>query len=198
MGYGRASYMDSVNWAQKFCAAGMDPSADCGPQLPPPPPPPVQAYPKQNGRCLVANSSVYPCAGGWAESCPVLLGDCADATASWAWAPAAGAAGGSTLTNLAPAPPYAGNSALNIDCNDCSAGTLVKVTQRLDYADAVAFSAAGGGTLQAVECPGMCLSGAASAPPPRSPCKAGEWTAPQQVVLVPCSDASAGGWTNSQ
>jgi hypothetical protein len=52
-----------------------------------------------------------------------------------------------------------------------------------------------GGVLQAVECPGLCLTGAPGAPAQHAPCKAGEWTAPQQVVLVSCTDASAAGWT---
>jgi hypothetical protein len=192
MGWGRASYYDSANWAQLFCAAGMDPAADCGPLLPPPPPPPTPASPQQGGRCLVANSSNFPCAGGWAESCPVTLGSCADATARWAWAPVAG--GGRTLQSLAQ---ESAGAVINVDClaaalaAGCEAGTLVKLTSRGEYAAALSVS---GGTLQAAGCPGMCLSGTTSVAR-LAPCKEGEWAAPQQVVLVPCTDASALGWT---
>lgn len=194
MGWGRASYMDSANWAQLFCAAGMDPEVDCGPQLPPPPPPPVPANPKQGGQCLVANGTAFPCAGGWADSCPVTLGSCGDATAHWVWAPVAG--GGRTLQSAAPAGLGAG-AVVNVDCvamrgvGSCTAGTLVKITSRTDYSAPLVLS---GGTLQASSCPGMCLSGTTSAAR-LAPCKAGEWAAPSQVVLVPCSDPTAQGWT---
>ena len=186
MGWGRSSYLDSVNWAQLFCSAGMDPEADCGPQLPPPPPPPTPANPKQGGLCLIANSSNFPCAGGWADSCPVTLGSCSDPTASWVWA---AVAGGRTLQNAAPG--RGAGAVVNIDCDDCAVGTLAKISSRADYAQPLAMN---GGTLQAASCPGMCLSGTTSAAR-REPCKGGEWSAPAQVVLVPCSDASAQGWT---
>ena len=182
--------MDSANWAQLFCTPALNSSAQCGPQLPPPTPPPVPVHPRQGGRCLIGNSSTYPCAGGWAESCPIALGDCSDATATWAWAPAAGA--GATLTNLAPA--YLGNSVINIDCNNCAPGTLAKVTTRLGYADALVYDAQAG-VMRVPQCPGMCLSGAPGAPPQTPPCKGGEYTAPQQVVLASCTDAAAGGWS---
>ena len=105
-----------------------------------------------------------------------------------------GGGSGRTLTNLAAKPAYAGNSVINIDCNNCVAGTLVKVTQQLNYADALVYSAEGGGQLQAAECPGMCLS-ATSSTPHKAPCKEGEWGTPGQVVLVSCSDPAAGGWS---
>ena len=190
MGFGRASYMDSANWAQLFCTAALDPSKDCGPQLPPPPPVPVPIHPQQGGKCLVSNASAFPCAGGWGDSCPILLGSCSDATYAWAWAPMGTDGSAVTLTNTAP--NYAGSVA-NIDCNACEAGTLAKITNRADYANALHYDSARG-TIEVGVCPGLCLSGT-SAVPQRQPCKGGEWTSPQQIVLVQCTDPSAEGWT---
>ena len=176
--------MDSANWAQLFCTAAQDPSRDCGPQQPPPPP---IAHPKQGGQCLVVNASTgFPCAGGWSDSCPVILGSCSDPTSNWAWAGIAGDE--RTLSNTSPG--YAG-SVLNIDCDSCTAGTLAKVSSNRGYASAVVFS---GGQLQAQACPGMCLSGLSSAPRTR-PCKAGEPFSGAQVILVPCGSSDANGWS---
>ena len=188
MGFGEKSYMDSHNWAQLFCTADLDPSKDCGPQLPVPPPPPTPAAPKQNGRCLITNAT-FPCPGGWAETCPILLGDCSDATASWAWVPNPTNASQRTLSNTGPA--YAGSgSVLNIDCSSCATGTILKITKRADYASPFSYAA---GTLTTPACPGMCVSGTAATQ--RPPCKSGEWTSPVQAVLVPCTDPLAQGWT---
>jgi hypothetical protein len=188
VGFGRSSYMDSVNWAQLFCTPGLDPSKDCGPQLPPPP---QLIHPKQGGRCLISNATTFPCVGGWNESCPITLGDCADPTAStWAWATMGG--GGRTLTNTLPT--YAG-TVINVDCNACTPGTLTKVIDRGSYANALTWNSSGGGVLQVDLCPGMCLSGTTTIPR-NTPCKAGEWyQAATQVVLVECSDPDAMGWT---
>lgn len=181
MGFGRKSYSDCANWAQLFCTSALDPSKDCGPQQAPPP---QRIQPKQNGRCLISNASVFPCAGGWADSCPITLGDCQDPTASWSWLGFSDK--DSTLTNLGP--HYAG-TVTNIDCNSCDAGTIVKVSSRSQYANGLTFSQ---GKLLANECPGMCLSGVAETHKP--PCKAGEWSVPTAVALVPCTDAAAAGW----
>ncbi len=78
-GFGIASYSDSHNFAQLFCTKGRN---DCGPTHPPPPF--VVRLAQGAGGCLVANASVFPCAGGWADSCPVALGACDDPTAVWA------------------------------------------------------------------------------------------------------------------
>lgn len=189
MGYGRSSYMDSANWAQLFCTSSQDPSKDCGPQLPPPP---QLIHPKQGGRCLISNATNFPCVGGWNESCPITLGDCSDPTGStWAWATMGGGKG-VTLTNTLPA--YAG-SVINVDCNSCTPGTLVKVIDRGSYANALTWSSSGGGVMQVDLCPGMCLSGTTTIPR-NTPCKAGEWyQSSTQVVLVKCSDPDASGWT---
>jgi hypothetical protein len=188
-GFGRSAYEDCANWAQLFCVPGLDPSADCGPTLPPPPPPPKRVYPAQNGRCLVANASNFPCVGGYNDSCPLLLGDCGDATNQWA---SIAIPGGSTLSNLAPG--YDGTS-LNVDCDSCADGTIVKITNAAKYATAVAFSASGSGTLQFPQCPGKCLSGTTAEQRLKTCGPGTEWTVPQQLAVVDCSDASAGGWT---
>jgi len=193
MGFGRSSYMDSVNWAQLFCTSDLNATRDCGPQHAPPPPPPVAVSVAQGGACLVANASVFPCAGGWAESCPLLLGSCGDATSAWTLLALPG--GGSTLSSLAPG--YVGNSVLNVDCNACAAGTRAKVTTRSDYANAVLLDAARGTLAVPTTCPGMCLSGTTSAPR-TPPCKDGEWVVPTQLALVECSDAAAAGWAITQ
>ena len=183
MGFGRSSYMDSVNWAQLFCTSALDPSRDCGPQMPPAP---TRIVPKQGGACLIANATIFPCAGGWGDSCPITLGSCSDVTANWVLQDISD--GQSTLSNAAP--DYVG-SVLNIDCNKCDAGTLVKVTSKQSYAIAVV---AANNQLQATQCPGMCLSGTSSLPR-QTPCKAGEYFASNQIILVPCSSADADGWT---
>ena len=198
MGLGRASYMDSANWAMLFCTSALNATRDCGPLLPPPPPPPDVAHPKQKGACLISNASAFPCAGGWANSCPVTLGSCSDPTAAWAWTKVAG--GGVTLTSLSGVAGYSAGTVINVDCeavrggaSSCDTGTLVKLTRRTEYAAALVPGP--GGTLGAAQCPGMCLSGAAGLKR-EAPCKAGEYSAPEQVVLVPCKDAAAaGGWT---
>jgi hypothetical protein len=187
MGFGRSSYMDSANFAQLFCTAALDPSRDCGPQQPPAP---TKVNPKQGDLCLIANATVFPCPGGWNKSCPVLLGSCDDSTASWLLQSLGG--GQKTLSNSdAQNPAYAG-SVLNIDCNSCAAGTLVKVSNEEKYASSIALSA--GGQLQAPLCPGMCLSGTSQLAR-KVPCKAGEFYENNQVILVPCSSADADGWS---
>jgi len=177
--------MDSANWAQLFCTASQDPEKDCGPQMPPPP---AKAFPTQGGRCLVANSSSFPCAGGWKDSCPVALGDCSDPTNSWIWKPLSGNL--STLSNDATA-GYAG-SVLNVDCSNCSPGTLVKVTSNPGYASGISLSHDGHFLID--QCPGMCLSGTSSIAR-NPPCKGGEFFLENQVILVPCTSPDAGGWS---
>ena len=175
--------MDSANWAQLFCTASLNPTVDCGPQMPPAP---KKASPKQQGKCLVANSTSFPCPGGWKDSCPVSLGSCSDITADWVWRSMDG--GEATLSNDSPA--YVG-SVLNIDCNACTSGTLVKVSNNEGYASGIVYSQ---GQLQSSHCPGMCLSGVSLAQR-NTPCKAGEFFENSQVILVPCTSPDANGWT---
>ena len=176
-GWGRASYLDSVNWAQLFC---VDPSSPlCGPTLTPTPP---LVHLTQGGACLVANASGFPCAGGHGNSCPLTLGSCADPTSAWAF-------DGDLLKSLARG--YE-NTAMNIDCDSCAVGALAKVADA-SFARELSFDVATG-TLQVSQCPGMCLSGGPGIER-NAPCEGGEWWLPNaEVALVACSDAAAGGW----
>ena len=184
-GFGIAAYEDSHNFAQLFCTRGR---ADCGPTHPPTPPPPTVVKITQGGKCLVANASVFPCAGGWADSCPLVLGDCSDPTAVWDLDNATGA----LLSNADPR--YAG-SVNNVDCNHCSAGTILKVTNNAAYASVFAVV---GDQLQIAECAGMCASGtwAGKRDPPcgGAPGKPTEWTLPMQLAIVECASEDAAGW----
>jgi hypothetical protein len=185
-GFGMHSYSDSHNFAQLFCTASS-PAGACGPTRPPA----AKRFRfAQRGACLVANASVFPCAGGRAESCPMSLGACGDATAVWTYEAVSG-----MIANAAPLYADKG-SFFNLDCGACKAGTIAKVIDDAHFAQAVDFDAAAG-TLRARDCAaeGLCLTGAAAAvrAPPCGP--PGEWTTPTQLALVACTDAAAGGWT---
>ncbi len=179
-GFGMLSYSDSHNFAQRFCTAA---DTACGPTQPPAP---ARVRLSQGaGRCLVSNASNYPCAGGHAESCPLAIGSCDDATAVWLFSSVTG-----QLSNAAPL--YAGRSFISIDCGTCAPGTITKVIDSSHFSSLLDVDAAAG-LVRSRACAGMCLSGAPAAPRNR-PCDAGEWTVATQVVLVPCDAAEAAGW----
>jgi hypothetical protein len=180
-GFGMHSYSDSHNFAQRFCSAA---DTQCGPTQAPAG---VHVRFTQGGasRCLVANASTYPCAGGHAESCPLAVGTCDDTTAVWIYSSVTGQLGNAAAT-------YAGRSFLSLDCGSCTTGTLAKVIDAAHFATAADFDAAAG-VFRARACPGMCLSIAVNVTRKR-PCEGGEWTVGGQAVLVDCNAAEAVGW----
>lgn len=113
------------------------------------------------------------------------MGDCASPAAVWS-APASWPA---PLSSLA----FTG-TVTNVDCDHCTAGTIVKQTNDLGYASQLALDASAG-TMAVSGCPGMCVSALAAAGARVPPCQSGEpWLPETQLALVPCGDASAGGW----
>ena len=178
LGLGRSSYYDSASWAQLFCVAGQ---AGCGPTTEPPAPPPAVVKYARGGGCLATNAS-FPCVGGWNSSCPVFVDSCAAATARWL----------ERSDGLVESQVHAG-ACLNIDCNDCSPHTVVKLIA-CDSGSAFRFDAAAG-QISLAACSGtFCVDGGASGAP-TPPCKAGEEYLPTQLTLTPCGSADATGWT---
>ena len=172
LGLGRTSYYDSATWVQQFCVPGQ---AGCGPTLPPPSPPPVRArYSSATApsRCIATNAS-FPCPGGWGNSCPLYLDDCAAPTATWL----------ERADGLIESVALPGQC-MNIDCNSCSAHTVAKVIQCAS-ASAIAWDATTM-RLGIVTCGGSCLDdGSSGAPTP--PCKDSEFFLSQQLAVAACT-----------
>lgn len=178
VGMGRSSYVDSASWVQLFCNASS-PAGSCGPTKPPPP---TAVKYVQGGQCLISNSS-FPCPGGWANSCPVFLGSCDDPTAVWL------ESGTGSISNQ-----HITSSSINVDCNDCTPRTLVKLFGGSGDEGSFSFNATAG-QLQ-WSCPSgslMCLNGGQGTPNP--PCKAGEFYLSDQTQLDTCGAAGTQGWT---
>ena len=140
---------------------------------PPPPPPPPRLL-KNGDQCLIS-AGAFPCwTGGTGKVCPAVMGSCAAPSAGWQIS-------GSSISNVA-------GGALNIDCNRCEAGRLVKIfgagASPLSLVD---------GQLQASDCPGMCLSTGVAIPPCGG---GGEPYQATQAQLAPCGAAGTMGWTS--
>jgi hypothetical protein len=181
-GMGTTSYMNSISWAQPFCRANQ---TGCGPTVPPPP---VMVQYALGGSCLTTNST-FPCAGGWANTCPIFLGSCEDPHSIWE------EQSGGTIASVA----FPGNC-INLDCNDCTAGTVAKIGSCATMPSLVAYTSGSGPGLLQYTCPaagstGMCLNNGATTPTP--PCKAGEFYRADQTQLQECTAADAQGWTRS-
>ena len=163
---------------------------NCSADLSPPNPPPAAAFTLVNGggACLGLHPNAsWPCYTGGEGPfalCPLVAAPCASAGAV-AWV---GGAGGALA-----APGVAADAVVNVDCDACAAGTHAKLISngRCNCASPLAFNASAG-ALQAVACPGMCLSDGA-APGALPSCAGSEPWEPTQVHLVPCQGAR-GSW----
>ena len=160
----------------------------------PPPAPPgpqrlVRLRYQASGLCLSTNaSSQFPCPGGWSNSCPLFLGDCAAAQSTWIEDADSGFLANSVTAN---------RGTINIDCDNCSAGRVAKIMVddggSRDGSIFPHFVAGGGGVLAISACDGSCLSGGQGTATPT--CEAGEATAEHQVQVAACADATAQGWS---
>lgn len=178
VGMGRAAYADSCNWVQLFCTDGTDPT--CGPTRFPPPPPPKNVTLRNGGLCLiVANASSFPCSGtGAMAGCPVLMGDCADASAQWQFQ-----ADGSVVSGV-----LAGVG-LDVDCNYATPHTVVKALASSFAPVAVTAD----GRLSVLSGQACFNTGQG---PPRPVCgPPGEHTLDYQIQVDSCSDATTAGWS---
>jgi len=164
------------------CSGGVTPL--------PPPPPPVRL--RARGLCMAPANGTFPAwqspVGGVS---PLELGACGGAAAEWRLAPGAAAASAAWP-----------GAALNVDCDACDEGTVVKLLGRAAggarggarATGELNYTSAGGGQLQVVGCAGMCLSGGGAGA--RRPCgAAAEPWAPAQLHLVPCGAPAAAGWS---
>jgi hypothetical protein len=151
---------------------------------PPPPPPPAQLV-NAEGLCL-ATAGAWPCwtAPAGFSTCPLTAGPCASAPL-WQLL-----SDGSLVTSAASGEPLP----VNLDCDQCSAGTVAKLIS--SGASPLALLA-GPQQLQSRACGSsspMCLT-TGSAAGARKPCGGGSepWGA-SQLHLQPCSSADTVGW----
>ena len=179
VGMGRASYSDSCNWVQLFCADGAD--ATCGPTRFAPQPPPKNVTFQNGGQCLViANATSFPCSGsGEAAGCPVLMGSCSDPSAQWQLS----ATDGTVMSAMLP------GIGLDVDCDSPAAHTVVKALA----SGFAPVAVAAGGRLSVLGNAACFNTGQG---PPRPVCgPQTEHTLPNQIQLAACSDATTAGWT---
>ena len=155
----------------KGCANGTTP--------PPPPPPPVKF--SASGGCL-ASSGAYPCwvgGGGPYKVCPLVLGDCSDASAGW------GVEGTNFVSALYP------SAMVNIDCNSNKTGTVAKLFG--SGGSPLVFNKSTG-QIRFTDFPDTCLSNGATGAV--APCGGGgEPWLPAQIHVVPCSSPDSLGWS---
>ena len=157
-------------------------------QTPPPPPPPPARLVNAFNACL-APTAPPPCwtspQGFWVCSLNVSASACSDDGGLWEIAD-------STIVSAAGG---AGAGApLNLDCDACAAGTLLKLIS--SGTSAFTFDAAAG-EIRAASCtaPPMCVTnGVASGA--SAPCGGGSepWS-PTTPHLAPCGGADTAGWT---
>jgi hypothetical protein len=148
---------------------------------PPPPPPPVRF--ENGGQCLVS-AGTFPCwTGGTGKVCPLIMGSCASPSSEWS-------VEGEAWTNAASSD----DASLNIDCNACTPGTVVKLFGA--GSSDVSFNKTSG-QIYVTQCPGMCLSTGASGKA-RAPCGGGgePWML-TQIQLASCDEADTLGWSSS-
>ena len=107
------------------------------------------------GQCMgIAANATFPCYTGGEgpfSLCPLVAADCAGAGAAWT----PGLAGPMSLTALG----VAQDAVVNVDCDQCAAGTHAKLIKNsgCNCASALEYDAALG-ALRVAACPGMCLS----------------------------------------
>ena len=155
---------------------------------PPPPQPPVVVRLHKGALCLSTNeSSAFPCPGGWANSCPVFVDDCALPQSRWLEDPATG-----FLLNAAAGAGQGVAYSVNVDCDSCSAGRVAKALQG-SGSDGNVQPRFVAGRLEIAGCPDFCLDGGQG--PAAPTCEPGEATAAAQITVVACSAAAASGWT---
>lgn len=177
-----AGGLPMLPWKQGLSTSGTPP--------PPPQPPVVVRFRFGAGEtsCLSTNeSAAFPCPGGWANSCPVFLADCALPQSRWIEDPATG-----FLLNAAAGAGTGAVYSINIDCDQCSAGRVAKALQG-SGSDGTVQPHFVGGQLVIASCPAFCLDGGQGAAVPT--CEPGEATSAAQVVVAACTSPATQGWT---
>jgi alpha-L-fucosidase len=132
-----------------------------------------------DGRCLVSNAT-FPCTGGADNSCPTFLGACDAPSSVW------DDGSGQILNPWATA--LGGTAGLNVDCDQTSAGTVVKLLG-LNAGGWNNFVFQSGQILYGET--GLCFDGGQG---PFSPPCGHEPRASDQISVQPCGSATTAGW----
>ncbi len=144
---------------------------------------------QSSGLCLGLHldaGSLFPCAGGAANSCPTELLPCAAPQTLWNLSDG-------FLCNAFEGP--GGDSAcINVDCDSSEPGAVVKVIA--GPAQWFARLAFAGGQLAYTSRSGMvrCLGLPTAATPPTPPCNAGEEYLNNGTIIDYCLEGSTKGW----
>lgn len=162
---------------------------NCSGDLAPAPPLPPVMFTNSAGKCMgMPDGETFPCYVGNATPggelfhlCELVASDCAGAAAVWT-------AGKQPGTLFALGASVDGT--INVDCNQCAAGTHLKIISDADCgcSSALTYNAALK-QLAVDECPGMCVTDGIASGAKQS-CAGDEPVAPAQLHLAPCSDAS--------
>jgi hypothetical protein len=181
VGAGRSSYYDSASYAVPFCVEGQ---IGCGPMLPPLPIK-VQYSDKERPYLCLATNASFPCSGGWNNSCPVFLDNCTLPSTFWY------ESNGNIESALHP------GNCLNIDCNNCQQGTIVKIISCTGTNPVSIVFNPVDSTFPVAECPGLCLDNGLAANK-NPPCKEGEsWLRYTQVSLEVCDTPITTSWNRN-
>ena len=141
-----------------------------------------------DGRCLVSNATVFPCAGRQADSCPTFMGACDDASAVWDDA-------GGALVNVHWSAVLGNDVGINIDCNSATPHSIAKLLNAPGSYNSIAYAAAAQQLVYAPPNGATPLCLAAGQGPAAPPCDNSEGVHPGEVTVDDCSLPTTAGWS---